>query len=177
MHITEKQLKLITETASQEAIKAYREQESKQQKDKHDRRLRNIKLLLRNYRMFILHCRDVKQDLIELEKPKDIIAELEADEHAIEAIKRSKERTLIMVNFINEMLDVYKLICERSIKPEVKRRYDIIHQLYISDKEKTAKEIATCHFIDERTVYRDVNKACETLSALMFGVDSIKFNG
>lgn len=109
MHITEKQLKLITETASQEAIKAYREQESKQQKDKHDRRLRNIKLLLRNYRMFILHCRDVKQDLIELEKPKDIIAELEADEHAIEAIKRSKERTLIMVNFINEMLDVINL--------------------------------------------------------------------
>ena len=48
MHITEKQLKLITKTASQEAIKAYREQETKQQKQKHDWRLRNSKLLLKN---------------------------------------------------------------------------------------------------------------------------------
>ncbi|MYL41809.1 hypothetical protein [Virgibacillus salexigens] len=177
MHITENQLKLITQTASQEAIKAYRDYKEKQDKEKHDRRLRNTKLLLKKYRSFVLHCEDVRLDIKKLEKPKeDLIEELEENEYAVESIKRSKERTLIMVEFIKEMLAVYRTLCEQSSKPEEQRRYDIINKMYISDQKYTAEEIATCHNIEVRTVYRDINKACNTLSGLVFGVDSVKFH-
>ncbi|WP_018934587.1 hypothetical protein [Gracilibacillus lacisalsi] len=175
MHITEKQLKLITEVASEKAIEAYNEYMNKKAKEKHDRRLRNTKLLLKNYRTFVLHCSEVKMDIDEIEQPKDILDELERDENAIESIKKSKERTLIMVNFINSMLSVYKALCERSIKPEEQRRYDVVYKMYIATEESKAEDIATCHNIETRTVYRDVNKACNTLSGLIFGVDSIRF--
>lgn len=174
MHITEKQLKFIAEIASQEAVKAYREEREKFQKERADRRLRNTKLLLRKYRSFKLHCKDIKLELEYYESRDELLAIIEDDEHIVESIKRSKKRTLAMVNFIDQMLEVYKIMSQHSGKPEEVRRCDIIYRMYISDEKMTAEAIAECHSVDSRTVYRDINKACETLSALMFGIDSVK---
>lgn len=174
MHITEKQLRLIAEIAAEKAIEAHKEQVRKHQKERADRRLRNTKLLLRKYRSFKLHCKDIKLELEYYESRDEILAMIEDDEQIVESIKRSKRRTLAMVNFIDQMLEVYRIMCERSRKPEEERRCDIIHKMYIADEKMTAEAIAECHLIDTRTVYRDINKACETLSALMFGIDSVK---
>lgn len=174
MHITEKQLKLIAEIASQKAIEAHKEQVRKYQKERADRRLRNIKLLLRKYRSFKLHCKDIKLELKYYEDRDEVLAIIEDDEQIVESIKRSKRRTLAMVNFIDQMLEVYKVMCQLSDRPEEKRRQDIIYKMYISDERWTAENVAECHKVDTRTVYRDINRACETLSALMFGIDSVK---
>lgn len=174
MHITEKQLKFISEIASREAIKAHKEEREQFQKERVDRRLRNMKLLLRKYRSFKLHCKDIKLEIEYYEGRDEVLAIIEDDEQIVESIKRSKRRTLGMVNFIDQMLEVYKILSEQSGKAEDLRRYDVIHKMYISDGRMTAEALAECHSVDTRTVYRDVNKACETLSALMFGIDSVK---
>lgn len=174
MHITEKQLKLITETASRQAILAYREERKRQQEERQDRRLRNIKLLMKKYRSFKKHCEDIRLELDYYENRDEVLAIIEDDEHIVESIKRSKKRTLAMVKFIDQMLEVYRLMGEQSGKPEDKRQYDIIFRMYISDEKNTAEEIADCHKVNTRTIYRDINKACEDLTALMFGIDSIK---
>jgi|SRR5690625_3615046 len=174
MHITEKQLKFITEIASQKALEAHKEHVRNYQKERSDRRLRNIKLLLRKYRTFKIHCKDVKLELEYYETRDEVLAIIEDDEQIVESIKRSKRRTLEMVNFIDQMLEVYRIMGTQSSKQEEQRRYDIIHKMYISDDKKTAEKIAECHSVDTRTVYRDINRACETLSALMFGIDSVK---
>jgi hypothetical protein len=168
--LNEKQLEVIARAALE-----YLDQEKqKQEKQKHDRRLRNVKLLLRNYRSFKLHCEDVKLDIKRLDKKLEL-DELDTNEFAIESIKRSKERTLAMVKFIDKMIAVFKVMCEQSGKEEDLRIYQSVYYLYISEDKKTAKEIATCQNTDPRTVYRDVKTACKTLSTLVFGVDSIRF--
>nr|WP_162305398.1 helix-turn-helix transcriptional regulator [Brevibacillus laterosporus] len=67
-------------------------------------------------------------------------------------------------------------MCDQARLTEDVRRYQVIYDLYLSDKKMTAEEIAECHKIDQSTVYRDVKEAVKTLSVLMFGVDGVHFN-
>lgn len=62
-----------------------------------------------------------------------------------------------------------------SEKEEDKRSYQTIYRLYISDERWTIADIATCQNTNIRTVYRDIERASKALSALIFGVDSIRF--
>jgi hypothetical protein len=169
-----KQLDIVTKTAVQTALEYLEKEKQKQQKLKRDRRLRNIRLLLKNYRVFVKHAEKIKDELVTFDS-KAVMDELYEDDFALESIKRSKQRTLAMVQFMQRMLNVYRIMCEESNNSEEKRRYQVIYAMYLSDKKSTAEEIAKSHFIDRSTVFRDVNKACETLSVLIFGVDAIKF--
>jgi hypothetical protein len=168
MKLTEKQVELITRTA----IEVYEKQKEKDDKVKYDRRLRNIKLLLKNYRSFVKHSGDIKLE-IEILNEKLELDYLDTNELAIESIKRSKARTLTIVKFINRMLSVYKAMCEEE-GIEAKRKYEVIKALYIDNPQTSIKTIADVHFVSEKTIRRDRDKACEDLTVLMFGVDSIR---
>jgi hypothetical protein len=172
LHV-EKITKLAAETAVQIALEYLEKEKQKQQKVKRDRRLRNTKLLLKHYRSFKRHCGDVKTELEKLNDP-EFLNEIDTEKFAIESDKRSKERTLAMVRFIDKMLEVYRIMCERSGRPEEIRKYKTIEMMYISDEKLTAEQIAEEHEIDTRTVYKDINKASNALSALIFGVDGMR---
>lgn len=174
MKLTEKQIEAISKTAVATALEFMVNEKEKQEKRKHDRRLRNVKLLLKNYRSFALHVEDIKQDIQELNAVLEL-DELDTDEFAIESIKRSKQRTLAIVKFINKMLKVYKTICMQSGNPDEIRKYETIDFLYICENKKTADEISEMHFLSKRMVYKNVDKACETLVVLIFGVDGVRF--
>ena len=180
--LTTEQIELITKIASQTAsqtasivaIEQYKQEQLQEEKQKHDRRLRNVKLLLRNYRMFVLHVDDTKQDINSFNAAL-ALDELDTDEFAVQSIIRSKERTLMLIKFIDRMLSIYKLICEQSHNPEEKRRYETIHYTYMAEQKMTAAEISALQSIAERTVFYDLKKAHEELTTLIFGVDGLRF--
>jgi hypothetical protein len=174
LKLSEKQLEVISAVAVEKALAYLEKEKEKQEKMKKDRRLRNIKLLLRNYRSFVKHCEGIKLDIKQLNNKLNI-DEIDDEYFAIESIKRSKERTLAMVKFINQMLDVYQIMCDRSGKQEEMRHYQTIYQMYISEVRVSHEKIAEGHNVIPRTVYKDVDRACESLAALIFGVDSIRF--
>ncbi len=163
----------VAAVAVKTALEFLEKENKDREKRKHDRRLRNIKLLLRNYRSFVNHCQDIKLD-IQILNDRLELEELDTDEFAIESIKRSKERTLVMVRFINQMMNVYKIMSEQSHQPEDYRRYQVVYGMYVSEDRLTVDDISAMHNISRRTVYVDIDKACETLSVLMFGIDGIK---
>lgn len=165
--------KISAETATQATIEYLEKARKEEQQNKQDRRLRNTKMLLRNYRSFKMHAQDIRMELAS-DKFMEVMDELEQEDLAVESIKRSKERTLAMVRFIDQMLVVYKLICEQSEKIEDRRKYETIGHLYIFDDKKTYEEVAECQCTNVRTVYRDVSEAVKTLSVLVFGVDGIR---
>lgn len=176
LQLSDQLIEQIVKKAVEAAIEQVEKEKQKDQKDKHDRRLRNTNLLLKHYRSFKLHAKDLEDELDTLDQePEDIIEQLYRDDFAVESIKRSKTRTLAMIKFIDRMVRVYKEICETKDRPEDLRRYQTIYDLYISDDKKTYEEIADCHVSNVRTAYRDRKKAVEDLSILIFGVDAIKF--
>ncbi|MCM3041698.1 hypothetical protein M3201_18550 [Paenibacillus motobuensis] len=163
----------IAKIAAETALVFYKKEQERQNTIKRDRRLRNTKLLLRNYRKFKIHCAENTQELEELRDP-DSFKYLDVDDLAIESIIKNKERTAVMLNYLDNMLEIYRILSEKSKKPEDLRRYEIMYDFYIAEDEKTADELSECHKIHKRSIYRDINKACEVLSSLIFGVDGLR---
>ena len=158
------------------------EERKAQRKSRYDRRLRNTRLLLRNYRVFRDHVAGAIYDAKQMRQPAvDILDDLDEstidsmdDDLYVESIKRSQQRTLIILDHIDQMLEYFRIYCESSHKPEDMRRYHIIMALYIDEKSKNADQLAEEYNIDRSTVYKDVKEAIKPLSGLIFGVDSLR---
>lgn len=151
----------------------------KEEKEQRDRRLRNTKLLLKNYRMLKASC---KEAIFERENndedPEQIFEELmsmkEIDDRVIVAsIKRSAERTSIILDHIDKMLDVYRIHCSKCSDKE-KRQYKVIKWLYIAKNKKTVSELAKEFCVSNVTIYDDIKIAEERLSCLFFGINGLK---
>lgn len=160
-------------------IDRYQEEQEKHKRAFYDRRLRNTKLLLRNYRELYAHSESAIYRAAEIQD-EDVFDILEMmsggrdDDYYVESIKKSAARTRIIIEHVKEMLLLYEIYCSKSPKPEDKRRYRTVFAFYIDESPKTATQIAQDESIDERTVYRDIDSACEKLSALIFGIDGMK---
>ena len=176
-------MEIAVQRGTEAGIKAamdYLAEERKQlKKGRYDRRLRNTRLLLKNYRSFRNYAKNAVYKASQLkENAVDILDGLDDysfdDGLYIESIKKSQQRTLIILNHIDEMLRYYKIDCEQSGKDEELRRYRIIMAYYINDPKKNAEQIAEEEHIERRTLYKDINIALKPLSALIFGIDSMK---
>ncbi len=172
-------IRIAAETGARTALETLEKEKKKVKKSRYDRRLRNTKLLLRNYRMFKEHTKNAVFETSDLDENAidilDMIYEYSGnDDLYVESIKRSVTRTSIILTHVRDMLRLYEAYCMNSPKPEDQRRYRVIEALYISDNPMTIKEVAKQECIDERTVYKDIDAACEKLSALIFGIDGMK---
>lgn len=167
------------EVGTRAAMEYLEEEKKAQRKGRYDRRLRNTRLLLKNYRAFKGHAQDAVFNAKQAkESAIDILDGLDDfdfdDDLYIESIKRSQQRTMIILNHIDEMIHYYRISCEESKKPEDLRRYRVIMATYINEEKKSAEEIADEEHIEKRTIYKDINAAIKPLSALIFGIDSLK---
>lgn len=180
--LTQDQLKEIYEKAAaigaKEALKTLEQERKKEQGKIADRRLRNTKLLLRNYHMLKEHAENSVFGRTQMEESALDILEsmmnLYEDTIIIESIKRSATRTAIIVSHIEVMFGLYHSYCEHTSSKEIDlRRYQAAWDMYMADDTLSAKEIAKKQNISVRNVYDDIKVATERLSALIFGVDGL----
>lgn len=162
------------------------EERKKERKGRYDRRLHNTRLLLKNYRVLKHHALDAvhtgaRANEVISENAVDILDDLESmgfrkvdDRLYIESIKRSQQRTRIIIEHIDEMLRYWRIDCEQSGREEALRRYRIVVDTYIGDDQIAAEDLARREHIEKRTVYKDIKAAMRPLSALIFGIDGIK---
>lgn len=172
-------IKMAAEAGAKTALETLDKEKRKEQQSRHDRRIRNTKLLLRNYRMFRAHVENAVFEASQLDENAIDILDLMWDpannsEAYVESIKNSVTRTAIIMRHVTDMLSLYETYCYRAGKPEDQRRYRVIEAMYISEDCPTVREIADSEGIDTRTVYKDIDTAVEKLSALVFGIDGLK---
>jgi hypothetical protein len=181
--LTPAQLNDIYEKAAaigaKEALKTFEQERKKEHGQRADKRLRNTKLLLRNYHMLKEHAENSVFGRTQMEESAiDILESMMSvydSEVIIESIKRSATRTAIIVSHIETMFGLYRSYCENSSSREIEiRRYDVAWDMYMANKTMSAKEIAEKQNISTRNVYEDLKVAMERLSALIFGVDGLK---
>lgn len=165
----------IAKAAAVEALKILREDERQQIRRN---RYHNTELLLKNYLNLLDHyenARDKATDIISVED----LEELDMDEVIIKAIKRSRLRTLIMINQIDTCLDILKLRQANKGQPE---KYDVIHCLYLDrarrdiswgDLIATVAQELNC---STDSVRRWKNEMVRELSILLFGVDGLRLD-
>ena len=177
------QLNDIYESAAaigaKEALKAFEQERKKEQGKRADRRLRNTKLLLRNYHMLREHADNSVFGRTQMEESAidilDSMMSVYDNEVIIESIKRSATRTAMIVSHIDTMFGLYEAYCNNAPNRDIEmRRYEVVWDMYMADTVLSAKEIADKQHMSKDNVYADLRVATERLSALMFGVDGLK---
>lgn len=181
--LTSEQLKEIYEKAAsigaKEALKAFEQERKKEYSSRTDRRLRNTKLLLRNYHMLKEHAENSVFGRTQMEESAlDILESMMSmydNEVIIESIKRSATRTAVIVSHIETMFGLYAAYCDKSPNRDIEmRRYDVVWDMYMAEDTLSAKEIAEKQHMTRDNVYADLRVATERLTALIFGVDGLK---
>lgn len=169
-------IRIAAEVATSTALEVYAREKKKERRMRADRRLRDTKRLLRNYREIKIHAGDAIASLAEVANDDyEFFHNLMSDGDQIDvgAIIRSKARSAIMLAHIDAMLQAFQVICYSSYKPEEQRRYRVLEAMCLSDIKQSVADIADAENIDIRTVYRDYEMACEKMSALLFGIQWI----
>lgn len=180
--LTQGQLKDIYEKAAaigaNEALKTFRQEQEKEYSRRADRRLRNTKLLLRNYHMLKEHAENSVFGRTQMEESAlDILESMMSmydNEVIIESIKRSATRTAVIVSHIETMFGLYAAYCDKSPNRDIEmRRYEVLWDMYMAEDTLSAKEAAEKQHVSKDTVYTDIRMATEKLTALIFGVDGL----
>ncbi len=181
--ITAGQLRDIYEKSAsigaREGIKAFRRKQEEEHAGRADRRLRNTKLLLRNYHMLKDHAGQSVFGRTQMEESAlDILESMMSmydNEVIIESIKRSATRTAVIVSHIETMFRLYYAYCDNSATRELDvRRYNTIWDAYMADTPLSVSEIAKKQHISKDSVYMDIRVSIEKLTSLIFGVDGLR---
>ena len=162
----------IAKAAAVEALKLQKDEERQYVKKN---RYHNTELLLRNYLSLMEHYENAK------DKASDIMAldDLDIDEVIIKAIKRSRVRTMIMINQIDTCLEILRF---RQASKGQSEKYEVIHFLYLDKARRDiqfgelVKVVAEELQYNERSIYRWKNEMVAELSILLFGVDGLKLD-
>lgn len=166
--LTEKQIELITSKVIEIHEK---EKASSEQKGK-DKRLRNTKLLLQNYRSFKKYAEKIEGEKVEELEEVNVMELLIVGEDLVKSIKQSTKRTLVMVRHIDQALSTLKYIYSLEKHPGTRRQYDILHARFVDGE--LIKDIAEENEINNRSVYKAIDAAVERLSIILFGVYGLR---
>lgn len=154
-----------------------------------DNRLYNVRLLLKNYRMLKEHA-ELKTADMNVISDDDVTAieildsfqnskTIGKEELKLESIITSTMRTQILINYIDDMIEIYKQMCYKSSKSEDARRVDVLETMFLKDIPDGAattdivSALAKKWYVSERQIWRDSSDAVERLTALLFGVDGV----
>lgn len=184
LFLIEKKIESGVNEGIQKGLKQYDNMQKNKTKFRYDKRLRNTRLLLKNYRSFVEHCDNAKylvENPIKKEIEKDNLKvqlfddfyNLQDDAYIVASILKSKEKTRIILDHINLCLDFFQAKAIKTNNQEMIRRYNVISDLYINETPMTYEEIAEIEHISQKTVNRDRKKAIEELSVLIFGIDGL----
>jgi len=162
----------IAKAAAIEALKLQKEEERQYIKKN---RYHNTELLLKNYLNLLDHYGNAK------DKASDImnLDDLDIDEVIIKAIKRSRVRTMIMINQIETCMEILK---NRMASKGQSEKYEVIYYLYLDkarrdmERGELVKVVAEELNCGEKSVYRWKNEMVVELSILLFGIDGLRLD-
>lgn len=165
--------------AADTAINKYKAEQEAHMKSVSDKKFKNTKLLLKQYRALHDYAENAVYGTEQLEsfQVSDLISGItESDKFKVESVQNQVAYTKTIMSHVETMLGIYRNKCLASGKEEVCRRWRVIERMYIAgDAQPDISSIAISEVIDGRTVYKDIDKACDELSNLIFGIDMTNF--
>lgn len=179
--ITEAQLEDMIKKASEAGAEAYKKEQSQSTRRKVDRMLYKTKVLLEKYTWLKAYAKNSVYTLEQAEKVNDGMADIEVltkfgifdNDKTLHNLKRGVITVNMLMTHVDNMLEVYREICESSASKTKQRQYRVVYNMYLAEEKKTTKEIAEMECEEVRTIQNDAKAAREDLTALIFGLDGI----
>lgn len=162
-------------------IEQAKNEERLREKITYDTRIKNTRLLLKNYRSFVKACKQATFTEKELETAtvEEVLDKLFCQSYdevtVVQSILTSKKRTEIILTHIERIINFYIFEAEQSKNDEKIRKAHILNDLYVEGKYKPKiNAMSEKYHISERQIRRDANSAIEEIAVLMFGIDGIR---
>lgn len=187
--ISPKELEAMLSNAAkmgaQEGVRAFMEAAENQRHQRSKDYVRATKTLIKKYRSFREMADKSICDVVAAEESCDdadfseVVSQLMeygVNKRELEIVSNKKRvsRTKTMLQHVDIMLEAYRLRCEKAENQDERRRYRVIHALYISDHPVSVSDLAEAEHIGITTLYDTVNKAVQDLAVLIFGVDGVR---
>lgn len=131
-----------TTKATLNTLKYLKNEEREKEKKKYDNRLRNTELLLKNYRNFKEHIENAIYVNDELKREDAFEDDSDNEKLYINAILKTKKRTKIYIDHIDNCLSYYEAKCMKSDREDIQRRYLVIKKLYIDEEKMSFENVA-----------------------------------
>ncbi|EEO6560710.1 hypothetical protein G5736_002246 [Listeria monocytogenes] len=164
MKLNKNDIRLIVKTVKE----VNRDEVDDKQRERKNWKLRNVKLLLKNYRLLKSYCNDVTDQIDVIES---ILEEIGRESLILHSINDNKLKTQAMMKHVDNVLNVYRDNCERG-NAEDKRRWKLLYSFYINEYQISNVKIYEKYNISKAQFYKELTKAHETIMVLMFGIDS-----
>ncbi|MFY4480774.1 hypothetical protein ACJ8LO_09450 [Latilactobacillus sakei] len=143
-------------------------QQHKAKRKERDRRLRNTKMLLQNYRRLKTH--------IEIEPGNEELTmnyETESGEIIrFDELNKYHAKSRALIKYLDNILAAYKIECKQGDDSDW-RRYNVIDKLYLSTSKMSLSEIATIYDKDRSTIDRDKRRGINDISVMLYGMDAL----
>ncbi|MGK4058165.1 HTH domain-containing protein [Loigolactobacillus coryniformis] len=131
-------------------------------------RLKNTRLLLKNYDILKEHSMEIDTDIDMY--LKDVFNQ---DDLKLRSLTGYKARTKKMMEYTDMMLKSYRTYAEKRDDAARRRYFTLLHMFITTDKW-TFMEIADRFDVSEKTIQRDQKKAIEEFSIFLFGIVSLE---
>ena len=167
----------ITKIATEAAVNAYCIEHENHKTRVRDRRYNNTKLLFRSYRSLVDYNENTIYDIAQMATEKcdpDLLDALGlmGESRKVESIRDRVVFTRVAMENISIAFETYRLWCERSDKPEIQRRWRVLHKMYLDrDKEMSPQDVADSEHISLSQVYVDIDNAAKDMEKRFFGLD------
>ena len=144
------------------------EKKNETKQERIEKKLReNTKKLLRDYKRLKAHATQAIDSTYK-SRPSDLKLVLTEifDKRGyvkLEAIMISKERTEVMINHIDRMLEVY----EKECKEEASLKYELLRQFYIERKKEA--EILANNPVGKTALYEKLKEGIDDMTLLLWG--------
>lgn len=162
-------------------IEQAKNEERLREKITYDTRIKNTRLLLKNYRNFVKACKQATftEKKLETATVEEVLDKLFCQSYdevtVVQSILTSKKRTEIILTHIERIINFYIFEAEQSKNDEKIRKAHILNDLYVEGKYKPKiNAMSEKYHISERQIRRDANSAIEEIAVLMFGIDGIR---
>lgn len=131
-------------------------------------RLKNTRLLLKNYDILKEHSLEIDTDIDMY--LKDVFNQ---DDLKLRSLTGYKARTKKMMEYTDMMLGAYKRYTDKRDDAARRRYFTLLHMFITTDKW-TFMEVADHFGVTERTSQRDQKEAIQEFSIFMFGIVSLE---
>ncbi|WP_416353913.1 hypothetical protein ACNAN0_03820 [Agrilactobacillus fermenti] len=152
----------------QKVLKEFERQQSQKKKEHKDFRLRNTKILLREYRKLKAHVDIAPEAMITPDEYKL----LSGGHQDISTLQRYKISTKHLLQFVDAILKAYKDYCQAGDRFD-QRRWQIINRMYLAKERQTLATLGDYYHIDSSVVGKERNKAVQDLSIMLFGMQGL----
>ncbi|GAF41139.1 hypothetical protein FC83_GL000926 [Agrilactobacillus composti DSM 18527 = JCM 14202] len=149
----------------QKVLAEVQRQRSQKRDEEKDFRLRNTKILLREYRKLKTHIAIAPEDEITPDEYKL----LSGGHQDISSLMKYKISTKRLMRYVDSILDAYEGYCKSGDSYD-NRRWVIIDSMYLGDKRLKISQLADMYCVDRSIISKEQSKAIQDLSIMLFGI-------